>query len=464
MKLTKNIPDAIRGRFIFAAVRRFLILAAVYAVLYYSIIDRFGYEYFALRIGVLPTVLIYAALILLPPLLLRIPAFFNERAWEGEVLEVERKRDVTIWAGGANFMVIGFSSYTLGAKDQWRTEVNAKIRLDNGKVIKRRVRNYSVDDNTSLMCQPGDRVRHFKGAKYNQIFGRGTRHDVDCIWCGHYTRKENDYCDKCGIMLFHWPVDTTISEVARVENEVLREHEAKPDASRAQLNPQHTVRINEPAADTMSYSAPRPVRHNGDADFEIGEVAKTPEFGTYKRKVELMDVMETLFYIGITYVVTSFISATFDGPYDNTGRVLGVYTVFSLIIPLALSVFFIKDLPTAQFRASGKIPAWLRQGLITLVPIELIRTLVSFIGFGSLFAPIAHILWQYTYVLPADRVQAMYEETYIMQDYTSYAALAFATMAVRLVVLLAAYAFFWFKHRKSLTYLDNIKAQGNAKF
>lgn len=453
MKLNKKIPDAIRGKFIFVAVRRFIILAAVYAVLYYSIIDRFGYEYFALRIGALPTVVIYAVLVLLPPLLLRIPAFFTERAWEGEVISVNRRRDVTVWAGGANFMVIGFSGYTLGAKDQWRTEVDAKIRLDNGRIVKRRVRNYAVDDNTALMCQPGDRVRHFKGARYNQIFGRGTRHDVDCIWCGHYNRKENDYCDKCGVMLFHWPADTPISETERVENEVLREHEAKPDASRAQLNPRPTVRMNEPAGDSMTYCAPRPVRHNDDADFEIGEVAKTPEFGTYKRKVEFMDVMETLFYIGITYMVTSFISATFDGPADDVRRVLCVYGIFSLLIPTVLSIFFIKDLPAAQFRASGLIPAWLRQGLLTVLPIELIRTAAGFIGFGSLFAPIAHILWQYTYVIPNDRTADISEELYIAADYSSFAVLALATMAVRVVILMCAYLYFWQKHKKSLTYL-----------
>lgn len=446
----RQIPEKLENRIIRRVLFRVLLCLALYAVFFYAFVYRYSYSYYAERIGEILTVMIYTAIIILPYFVSGIHGFIMDKSFEGTVVKIRRTRELKPWRGGAN---VGYSNFV---REQCIT-VRATVRLDNGEVIDRLIRRYDIDDLAQSLCQVGDRVRHVKGAPFTQIYGVGKRHDVDCVWCGAYIDKRNKSCNKCGSPLLHWvDVKPLKNEEGIPLREALREEEPNVRVPRY-TGP--TVVDTSEVHDTVSYSQ-KPTRAAEDKELELGEVTPTPEFGTYKRSVDPYDFLGLLGVSLAGMAVAGYISFLVTGMLENHADKWIFAVIFAGIIPTAISVYYMRSYPSNHYRRSGRFPAWLMQASFFILPAETVRLLISALRLfgtiaGWLFSPLSYQWWYLYHMLPSERLTELENGIFIAEDYGAYFAVAVPAMLLRVVILFAAYYYFWRQYEREREIMFN---------
>ncbi len=443
MQLKTPLPEEIRRRVRRRALKRTLIMLALYIVLYYSVIVRYGYRYFADRIGPLSTVLIFMALAVLPPFVSGLVPMLRTPSYEGKVLSVSRVITLNYPRAG------GFRYSANLPKEEQQYAVIALIRQDDGSEVRRRIRKYDLDDPAVDLCQAGDTVRYYRGTRYAQILSRYGRHDVDCVECGFYCPKEDTVCRRCGAPLIKEGVEWTAAEEADLQR-------PEPEHAAAKRGPAVTTRApiedEAPPARTksgFSYSAPVPIRREPVKTEDQPVIEHTEH---YKRRVDPSDQMGFFGQCFLLYLITSFISLTAGGAAETPRDLVFTYLAVSGFVPLAFSIYFMRDMPSMHFR-EGKY-TWIGQSLWYLLPAEILRTAISYIpvsrnAFGGFFAPLAHLLWTLFYVNSSGRAEQIEKMLYIRQDYLAYLPWPMLTTMLRVLLLMAAYRIIWGKHARS---------------
>ena len=446
-----QIPKKLRSRIVRRLLRRILVCAALYAVFYYAFLHRYSYDYYLQTIGPILTSIMFTVLLVIPYFLSGIHGYIMDRSYEGTVIKLRRTRELKPLMGGAVW-------YSTFLREQCIV-VRATVELDNGDVIERVIRRYDMDDLAQSLCQVGDRVRHVKGAPFTQIYGVGKRHDIDCVWCGFYSDKRYENCERCGTPIPAWiNVELPKSEDGSEPREALREEEPQVHAPR--YTGPTTVDTSE-VHDTVSYSH-RPTRAAEDTELELGEVTPTPEFGTYKRKVDPFDFLG-LFGVSLAgMAIAGYISLIVTKMLESEADKWIFAVIFAGIIPTAVSVYYLRTYPSTHYRLSGSFPAWIMQASFFILPAEILRLLLSAVPlfgnqFGSLFSPISFQWWYLYHMLPSERLDEMENGIFLAEDYTAYFAVAVPAMLLRIVILFAAYYYFWRQYEKEREIMFNEK-------
>lgn len=186
--------------------KRSFAVRALILIIYYTIISYYLIAINNIIGRFISTPNYISRMVLLLVILYIPPLFFSKILWyikdkdfEGEVLEIRYERKLKPSAG-LSVPSVPTSAYAL-LKSQSTIAVIAKVRLASGREKWFEMRRYETDDPCVNNLRIGNDVRHYKWCKYTQILDGDFRHDVDCIFCGMYTDKREDYCKKCGKLL-----------------------------------------------------------------------------------------------------------------------------------------------------------------------------------------------------------------------------------------------------------------------
>lgn len=452
-RLSAPVSEVLKRKIIIRIVRRCILCLAIYAVLYYALFYRYSLEYYFEKAGPIITAVFLTVILLIPYFATGIHSYVRDSSYEGTVIKVRRLRELKPWHGGPNM-------HEFFTREQC-IAVRALIRLDNGEVLDKLIRRYDFDDLAQSLCQVGDRVRHVKGAPYTQIYGGGRRHDIDCVWCGYYSDKRYAKCERCGVPVLPW-IDVPMPEMA--VREPLREEEAEVKASEMAPREASTAYSEASVKESEFTYAHRPVRSADEQEYEIGEVTPTPEFGTYKRKVDPFD-FAGLFGVSLAAMtVTGYISSLFSKMLEGDVNKWIFTTVVAGIIPTVVSIYYMRSYPSTHYRTGGRFPAWLMQASLFIIPAELLRMLISGIRilgslnmFGSLFSPMCFQWWYLYHMLPSERLEQMESGIFLAEDYGVYYAVAIPAMLLRIAILFAGYYYFWQKYEKERAVMFNSK-------
>ncbi len=195
------LPNGLKTIAARSFVIRVIALLLYYALMTYYLIAKAGMlDRFHMDVNYVSRIVLLLVILYIPPLFFsKVIWYIKDRDFEGEVLEIKYERKTTLAAGlmGGGY-IARHANQMLNS--QFKTAVSAKVRLASGKEKWYEIRRYALDDPCVANLTVGNRVRHYKWCKYTQILDSG-RHDVDCIFCGMYTDKKEDYCTKCGRLL-----------------------------------------------------------------------------------------------------------------------------------------------------------------------------------------------------------------------------------------------------------------------
>lgn len=455
--LSADVSPVLKRKIIFKLVRRVIICLAVYGVLYYALFCRYSLDYYFEKAGPIITAVFITAVLAIPYFASGIHGYLRDTSYEGTVIKVRRVRELKPWRGGPNM-------HEFFTREQC-IAVRALIRLDNGEVLDKLIRRYDFDDLAQSLCQVGDRVRHVKGAPYTQIYGGGKRHDTDCVWCGYYTDKRYDKCERCGVPVLPWinvPMPEDLGGVP--PREALREEEAEIKASELAPRERGTLYLDADVKENEFTLSHRPTRSAEDDEFEIGDVTPTPEFGTYKRKVDPFD-FTGLFGVSIASMAfLGYFSFLFSKMLEGEVNKWIFTAVVAGVIPTAISIYYMRSYPSTHYRTSGRFPAWIMQASLFIIPAELLRVAVSGIRilgslnmFGSLFSPMCFQWWYLYHMLPSDRLEQMENGIFLAEDYGAFYSVAIPAMLLRIAILFAGYYYFWRKYEKERAMMFNEK-------
>lgn len=445
-----SVPTKLKKRIIFRLVRRLVICLALYCVLWYGFLYRYPVEYYIESAGGGITAGFFTVLLIVPYFVSGLHKYIRDISYEGTVVSIRRTRELKPLRGGANM-------YEFFTKEQCIV-VRATVKMDNGDVEHRIIRRYDIDDLAQSLCQVGDRVRHVKGAPFTQIYGVGKRHDIDCVWCGGYVDKKLDVCDRCGAPIIPW-IDVPMPEDGTELRDVMREEIPEIHASPYRAY-EITAPPPEPEVEEIQLSH-RPVRSAEEQEFEIGEVTPTPEFGTYKRKVDPFDFTGLLGVSAAALAVLGYISMIATRMLEREADKWIFAVIFAGIIPTAISCYYIRSYPSNHYRNDrGRLPAWIKQACHFILPAEIIRLLLSAVRilmnqFGSLLSPLSHQWWYLYHMIPSQRFDEMENGIFIGEDYAAYFAIAVPATLLRIAILFAAYYFFWRQYEKEREIMFN---------
>lgn len=206
----KEIRNLISKKITVKVIKRVILLVLACIFIYITVIKRFGAKYFFNFLGDLGTPLALLVLVWVLAVIFGIPQLLSDRNYEGEVTKI--KYNYTVRGAKAGFLRTGGEFAYTDAPGEKCVDVIAWIKLDNGKEIKRVFRRYDQGAPNADILTVGQRVRHIKGSTFSQSFGDGNRHDVDCVMCGHYNKKEQEHCEKCGAPLLYWGTEKNNDE------------------------------------------------------------------------------------------------------------------------------------------------------------------------------------------------------------------------------------------------------------
>lgn len=198
MKAKKHqveLPDGLKAIAVRSFVTRIAVTLLYYALMTYYLILRLGAtSLFHFDVYSVSRLLLFLIILYIPPLFfLKIIWILSDRDFEGKVIDIKYEIKLKPSAG------LNASSATSIAS-QFKIAVIAKVHLASGKEKWFEIRRYETDDPCVKNLRIGSYVRHYKGLKYTQILD-DFRHDVDCIFCGMYNSKKDNYCQKCGRLL-----------------------------------------------------------------------------------------------------------------------------------------------------------------------------------------------------------------------------------------------------------------------
>ncbi len=130
--------------------------------------------------------------------LLNISSFFD-KTWDGLIIDKQKQ-----YTNAKTIkMVLKHHEHPLDKEGHKIAYIRTilSVQRDDGKIIKY----IDVDDDESArLCyfNRGEKVRHHKGFKLLEKEDKSHDRYVICQFCQKLVLKENDNCDKCGMILF----------------------------------------------------------------------------------------------------------------------------------------------------------------------------------------------------------------------------------------------------------------------
>ena len=134
---------------------------------------------------------VYAAILLIPFFLLKMPKLIFDRSFEGII-----ERIYTVDGVGTTSKAIPTYETTMRT-----VEVSAEVRISASKTKTIVIYSGRFDSRVAKILnnyQVGNRIIHICGAKHDQIV---TADKISCIVCGHNNKRSRTTCAECGSSL-----------------------------------------------------------------------------------------------------------------------------------------------------------------------------------------------------------------------------------------------------------------------